>query len=152
MYGAMKNVVPPIALAAFLSLGYAQEQNNVGCFVPVQCEGGVSVGIRTTDTPIDCLDFCKSIPECLMFTHYDDSNYCIGYANCPATNDDCSDCISGEFETNFIESSLKIAIYFPDLCVKILSLKLPACLHRLIYSQLFSFLNIKILWLWLIIL
>ena len=96
----MNTVVHLIVIVALLLLGCAQAHNNIGCFVPVQCEGGVSVGIRNTDTPVDCLDFCTSIPDCLMFTHYGDSNYCIGYANCPATNDDCSDCISGKFETN----------------------------------------------------
>ena len=90
-------VMPLLAIVYSILPSSVQAQNSIGCFVPIQCVGAISVGIGITDTPKDCFDYCLSIPDCLFFTHFDDSNTCFAYANCPETNDDCTDCVSGTF-------------------------------------------------------
>ena len=70
-------------------------QSSIGCFVPIQCNGATSVGISMTNTPEECLDYCSEIAECNHFTHYSDFGNCFAYADCPDTDSDCSDCISG---------------------------------------------------------
>ena len=92
---SLLSLVPLSALVSLTLPGSVQTQDSVGCFEPMQCIGGISVGIAILDTPKDCLDYCKYIPDCLYFTHYDESNTCFAYSSCPETNQNCSDCISG---------------------------------------------------------
>ena len=86
---------------AFLASAWstnAQSQNNtIGCFVPFQCIGATSVGFTLTTTANECASFCKTISDCNYFTFYDTQGNCLAQRDCPGTDSECSDCISGIF-------------------------------------------------------
>ena len=62
-----------------------------------------SVGLTGTSNPEECLDYCTTIEDCNYFTHYEDSDFCVAYRDCPATNSACNDCISGDKKTLVLE-------------------------------------------------
>ena len=86
-----------LSLLSILQINKVWCQESIGCFVPVQCVGSTSVGITFNNDPRSCLQFCQAIPDCNFFTHYNSSETCLAYSNCPETNGECTeeDCISG---------------------------------------------------------
>ena len=87
----------PTLVLSMLMASRVGGQASIGCYVPVQCVGAISVGVSVISSPEECLGFCNSVPSCLYFTHYSESDYCIAFSNCPQTDADCTDCISGMF-------------------------------------------------------
>ena len=84
-----------VVFLAVINTSEPQGGSTIGCFVPHQCLGASGVGLTALASPEECLDYCSGITDCHFFTHYADSGYCLAFSDCPASDSNCSDCISG---------------------------------------------------------
>ena len=58
---------------------------------------GVSVFFSQVDNQKDCLDLCKSRPDCTWFTYSAKRRFCHLFENCPILDlEICPDCMSGD--------------------------------------------------------
>ena len=68
---------------------------NPQCWVQGQCLGD-TLDIGRIDNEDACLAKCKSESECHWFTFFKPAAECIQFRTCPAIDDTCTDCLSGE--------------------------------------------------------
>ena len=87
----------------FISLNLVAGNRNIGCFVEGECalwidNHNLVAIIDDISTPENCLDVCKLTPECLYFTHFQNTEQCYLYSSCEYFFYECKnkDCISGE--------------------------------------------------------
>ncbi len=74
------------------------------CYAPGECLGAVYTDFQPLADPVACHQLCIDTPDCLYWTHYNDTTggddySCFAYLNCPDYSDeDCDNCISGYVE------------------------------------------------------
>lgn len=97
MNSSLRLIVPLLLALLASALPTSNGQNNsIGCFLPVECIGATNVGFTLAATANKCAVFCKSVPDCNYFTFYATQGDCLAEVDCPETNDQCTDCISGK--------------------------------------------------------
>ena len=65
------------------------------CWIQGQCLGE-TLDIERVENVEACLAKCKSKSACYWFTFFKPAAECIQFKTCPAIDDTCTDCISGE--------------------------------------------------------
>ena len=65
------------------------------CWVQGQCLGQ-TLDLEIVDNEDVCLAKCKSKSQCSWFTFFKSVSECILFRTCPAIDDTCIDCLSGE--------------------------------------------------------
>ena len=129
-------LLPLAFLASAWSANVQSQNNTIGCFEPFQCTGATTVGFTLTTTANECASFCRTISDCNYFTFYDTQGNCLAQRDCPGTDSECSDCISGIFYYQFISLNwhglLRAIIIKKSSCyiVKITSLYITSLIAK----------------------
>ena len=65
------------------------------CWINGKCLGTIYHSEKTKNQN-DCLDLCKSVPDCSWFTFYEEFLECVLYLDCRSIDETCNRCVSGE--------------------------------------------------------
>ena len=66
------------------------------CWVQGNCHGNVTHTEDNIITKEDCLSICKEFSLCNWFTYFSERTVCTLMLDCPALDEGCTTCVSGE--------------------------------------------------------
>lgn len=67
------------------------------CHVAGECETGFFLGSDAQETYGDCMDSCQAHANCNWISHFETTQQCKYYQDCPTIDSsECSDCYTGE--------------------------------------------------------
>ena len=112
---AFKEALTFFTLTLLLLIGKCQSiatNRDLQCFLPGECTNGTLLTAQASTNEYECLDLCKSQPNCTWFTFNPESNACLLYENCDSMDEAlCSVCLSGQMECSAPEPTCWVQGY-----------------------------------------